>query len=110
MLRTKGDNSLRLDPPVAAKDVVGIVRAVHAYGEDGRLHVRALPHLTGLWIAQLTHLLGCLSGVLACRPSAAGGKEPRKTVVRVMLRLFQRLTRRMIYFAASDFSRRIPAG
>ena len=110
VLQTKGDNSLRLDPPVAAKDVVGIVRAVHAYGEDRRLRVRPLPHLTGLWIAQISHLLGCLSGVLACRLPAAGGREPRKTVVCLMLRLFQRSARRLIYFAACDFSRRIPGG
>ncbi|NQT84351.1 S24/S26 family peptidase [bacterium] len=50
---TKGDNTLRLDLPCDATEVVGIVRRIWKVDADGKIRPRRLPRPSGLWIARL---------------------------------------------------------
>ena len=106
---TKGDNALRLDSPCDGRDIVGVVRRVHGRSKDGRLCIKTLPHLCGVWIALLSLLPGLLSRILARdMPNGQRGK-PRRTIAWLILWLFRRIVRKAIYFAASDFSRGLTA-
>lgn len=104
---TKGDNALRLDPPSDAGDIVGIVRIIYKDRGDETACVKALPRLSGLWIARLSRLPGMLASVLPRGIPYEERRKPRRTVSWLILSLFQRIVRRAIYFAAGHFSRHV---
>ena len=101
--RTKGDRSVRFDPPVGGEGIIGVVHCVYVRMEDGQLWLRVLPRFSGLWIACLSRLLGGLGRIIACQTGGETDAIPRKTVAWLLLTLARGAVKEGIDLVARGF-------